>query len=428
MIFCAPRVTPVIWRNQSKPPSPSSVRPTPTATSHQTPIEPAARQFVTLLGLELDVDDMAWRRLCLKLMEASLQAARIRIKRLDGEPVSTRSVMATAPKPMASPSPAAKGATLEDVRLRWVAVGDRRPRTVDEMASLVRRFDGFSGNKPLGALTREDGMAWRDAMRTQGSSPGTIKKNLGLITSLLNFAVDEGLLEANPFTRIKVPQAKDGSVERLEYSPDDLKKIFECPLYTDGFRPKGGGGEAAVWLPLIGAYTGARLEEMAQLRVADLYEDEAGGWVFNLLNLTESQSVKTASSRRLIPVPKVLIQAGLVEYHARVRASGADWMFPDLNEAVNGTRSGNWSKWWGRYAREVIGITDRRKVFHSLRHAFKTACRAAQVPEEIHDALTGHSSGKIGRSYGSQPLSALRKAIDKVKYAKLSTPEIRIQS
>jgi hypothetical protein len=39
-------------------------------------------------------------------------------------------------------------------------------------------------------------------------------------------------------------------------------------------------------------------------------------------------------------------------------------------------------------------------VFHSFRHTFKRMCRDAGIGEELHDALTGHSGGGVGRSYG----------------------------
>src|SRR5437763_17084651 len=66
--------------------------------------------------------------------------------------------------------------------------------------------------------------------------------------------------------------------------------------------------------------------------------------------------------------------------------------------AVSGQITGNWSKWWARYTAD-LGITNPRKVFHSFRHTFKRACRAARIEEELHDALTGHTSASVGRRY-----------------------------
>ena len=52
-----------------------------------------------------------------------------------------------------------------------------------------------------------------------------------------------------------------------------------------------------------------------------------------------------------------------------------------------------------RYARKH-GITDRRKVFHSLRHSFKTACRRAGIRKESHDALNADAMLEKGNLYG----------------------------
>jgi hypothetical protein len=63
-------------------------------------------------------------------------------------------------------------------------------------------------------------------------------------------------------------------------------------------------------------------------------------------------------------------------------------------------------------------LTDPRKVFHSFRHGWKDAARAV-MPEEQHDAITGHSSGKksVGRSYGlGMPLKVLAESMAKVRF------------
>jgi integrase len=67
------------------------------------------------------------------------------------------------------------------------------------------------------------------------------------------------------------------------------------------------------------------------------------------------------------------------------------------------------------------------KTFHSFRHTFKRACREAGISEEIHHALTGHSGGGVGRSYGRErrddgsldrgiPLHVLQSKINTVCY------------
>src|SRR5262245_11746940 len=48
-----------------------------------------------------------------------------------------------------------------------------------------------------------------------------------------------------------------------------------------------------------------------------------------------------------------------------------------------------------------IGITDRRKVVHSIRHSIKQALRDAGCPKDVRDAIQGHSSGDVAETYGS---------------------------
>lgn len=227
------------------------------------------------------------------------------------------------------------------------------------------------------------------------------------------------MLAANPFARIKVAKPKVAPVTRLEYSHDDLVDIFGSRLYSEAHRPLGGGGEAVVWLPLIAAYSGARLEEIALLRPQDMVEDPRHGWYFSINDIGEGKQLKTQSSRRNVPVHPVLVQAGLVAY--RQAMVGEEWLFPDLVPNVSGQRSGNWSKWWGRYARKELGL-DKLKVFHSFRHTFKTACRTASINQEVHEALTGHTPANVGGEYGLHPMSALRDAIDRIHYPGVAVP------
>lgn len=73
------------------------------------------------------------------------------------------------------------------------------------------------------------------------------------------------------------------------------------------------------------------------------------------------------------------------------------------------------------------------KTFHSFRHTFKRACREAGLSEEVHNALTGHAGGGVGRRYGRErradgtldcgiPLARLQKDVDKTIYHNVQLP------
>jgi hypothetical protein len=215
--------------------------------------------------------------------------------------------------------------------------------------------------------------------------------------------------------KIHNPAKEDGN--RLPYDVDDLKAIFSSPIFRDGARPQGGAGEAAKWLPLIALFTGARLEEIGQALTNDMKHDDGINYLdINTLDRGAGKRVKNRSSRRKLPVHPELVRCGLLAYVEERRRAGDERLFPALRPSVTGQITGNWSKWWSRYT-DDLGIVDDRKVFHSFRHAFKDACRAARIEEELHDALTGHTSASVGRKYGNGvPLDVLAEAVAKVSY------------
>jgi hypothetical protein len=64
-----------------------------------------------------------------------------------------------------------------------------------------------------------------------------------------------------------------------------------------------------------------------------------------------------------------------------------------------------------------IGITDSRKVVHSLRHRAQDRLRAAECPQDIRWALLGHEEKTVAEDYGkgfSVPL--LKRWIDKIGF------------
>ena len=121
--------------------------------------------------------------------------------------------------------------------------------------------------------------------------------------------------------------------------------------------------------------------------------------------------VKTKPSRRRIPIHQTLLDLEFLEYVETLRRAKDERLFPGLKQNRSGRWTPAWSKWWGRYARRKANIVDPRKVLHSFRHTFKDACRACHIPEEVHDALTGHSGSGVGRTYGAlhYPLAPLGK-------------------
>lgn len=239
----------------------------------------------------------------------------------------------------------------------------------------------------------------------------TVNKQLRALSAVLGFAHQVlGVIHENPIVasgliqRSKKAERKQGASEEKGYTLQELRQIFSSPLFRGEWKPaQADFGRALYWMPLIMAYTGCRREELAQLQVADVKQ---GGDVWFLdLREGEDQSLKTLSSRRQVPLHSDLLELGFLEYLRAVPAGGR--AFPKLTmHKANGYGHG-FGRMWAKYLDKVVGLSSGASPAHGFRHSFKTLCRESEIPGEVHDWITGHSSGNVGDTYGRNPLGRM---------------------
>ena len=299
----------------------------------------------------------------------------------------------------------------------WQSQGSKAPRTIEEASRVVSRFSAMIENKPASTVTKSDVVKFKDNLLTEGNAPATALKKINLLKAIFQTALDNDKLIINPATGVKIPKDGTKTKPRIPFSKDELDIIFKSSIYTQGDRPKAGAGEASFWIPLLALWTGARLEELGQLHIADIQE-EAGIKYIHITNDGGNKNVKTSSSKRKIPIHPELIKCGFMSYVSNIKQAGHPRLFPLIKSPDDRQKTAMFSKWFGRHLRETLQIKDTRKVFHSFRHGFKDACRLSGVLSEHHDRLTGHSNGSIGDSYGGEyyPIKPLNEAIQKLNY------------
>jgi integrase len=417
-------------------------------------------------GVTIPRDTREHRQLAHKVLRADCEVARITHERACGNfdaapedplfskvPAVAEQIPAPPALAIAPHAEVADGVTLTEVYGRWLS--ERKPthRTRLEWDTAVNRFVELHGDLPVSVIgtghirefkdilrqlpRRRSGewstMPLRELVARTCDDPSifrvaneTVKKQLGALKALLGFAVDNGLCATNVAGAVKFRAGKAVEPPRVPYDPDDLKRIFEqSPLYrgcqSPARRSQPGTTmihDALFWLPLLGLFTGARLEEIGQSQVEDIRE-ENGVWLLDINAQGSGKSLKTKGSRRKVPLHPELIRCGFLVYVDGLRAQNENRLFPDLKPDCAGRITGYLSKQWARYSKG-IGMTDSRKTFHSFRHGFKDACRAAGIEEAVFDALMGHSSGAVSRRYGQgYPLARLAEAMAQVRYSDL---------
>lgn len=237
----------------------------------------------------------------------------------------------------------------------------------------------------------------------------TVNNRLRKITAFMGWCKANGYIAENALAGMKV-MTGSAKEARLSFEQQDLVAL----LNTEALRLEARKHPWRYWLPFLGRATGARLEELCQLRLDDFIEQQGIPCV-RIDDTREGQNLKNASSRRILPLHPALLDMGLLGHVESVRITGADRLFPDL-EAVRGKLGHAPSKWFGRY-KTKRGITDSRKTFHSFRHTFIDDLRDAGVQDSLIKRIVGHEDGAVTFSvYGSRsPLKAMVEAISQIK-------------
>lgn len=289
---------------------------------------------------------------------------------------------------------------------------NRRSTTVEDYWKVLQDFADVIGRKSLLSITRKDVVHYRDLLLEQGLSTRTAARKIGILKTIFVTGLNYELIETNPADNVRTPVKQDRK-SRIAFNSDDLKRIFNSLIYTTDYRPKGAGREAAYWLPLLALFTGARVEELAQLLVSDVQYLEGLGHYLNITDEAEHSHLKNSASRRRIPIHPILSACGFIDYIAVI--SPAKFLFPHLKPNPRGKMGGYYSNFFSVYLRNQVKIKDSRKVFHSFRHTFKDACRVSGIEEAVHDALTGHTNASVGRKYGNEqyPIEPLFEAMER---------------
>lgn len=300
----------------------------------------------------------------------------------------------------------------------WAAERTPKQKGIDAHRAVARWFYDLVGRKPVDQINRKDVLAFKDKLVAEGQSPANIGQKLSRLRTLLQWAADNDYIAGNPAAGIKIKDTEAAKNKRRPFDLPALNAIFGSPVYAKGERPTQGRGEAAYWLPLLALFTGARLEELGQLRPDDVghrtFPDpdgkEEAAWFLHLVEVegegndtgdNGATKLKNAASERLVPIHSELERLGFIAFAQAMKQQGRARIFHQLKPNKYGTLTAKWGEWWSRYRRDVCGITDTRMVFHSFRHTFKDYARAAGIVEGVQRQIMGHSGGDVADAYGS---------------------------
>jgi len=281
-----------------------------------------------------------------------------------------------------------------------------RQKTIDQMKGdievMVKWF-------PTATALRQDYVeGWIKQISAQGTlSASTSSRILGSCRNFFKYLQDRGVVAktaSDPFIALKEfktsnkPNSKaiNKSVPWVPLKPTDVVKIYSAAVAMED--------QQLADLIMIGAYTGARIEELSSLKCSSV-------------NLTENSitivDAKTQAGNRIVPLhPDIKIRLKKM-----ISESEDDYVFTGLTENKYGDRSNAIGKRFGRL-KSKLGYT-KSQVFHSIRKTFTTMLEENGISENMAADIVGHEKPRItyGLYSGGASLAAKRKAILTISYA-----------
>lgn len=376
--------------------------------------------FLEAEGLQRPENPINYKSLCRAILMSHLGALTRILERIDGVVV---------PSPDAPP-PVRSDEDYDDLTVAhdyWKRKAEPELKTLLELKPVWRRLQEVTGKTRVSLITRADIVRFQlqEADRINKSTgrrnkPQSVNKKLALVAAVLarvhtDFLKPRGI--ANPMERLtKLKVHASDVIDKQDLSVEQLLALFSGPVHRRNFRPVGGAGEAAFWMPILGYSLGFRMAELAQLSVNEVLLRD-GVWCIWVTTsvvdgepttdeMTSSErelqlvnSLKTAQSRRIVPIHPEVLRLGFIEFVQWTRMQGSTQLFRDIRADSKGSMSGNFSAWYLRYL-ETVKIKRPGVDWVSFRHTFKTACRGIKMPQDLADYLEGHAADRDSQEYG----------------------------
>jgi len=305
-------------------------------------------------------------------------------------------------------------------------------KTEQENTAILAVFLELIGDRDITAISHHELMRVRDDMVKLPSNPrkgkgkagkslrelikiglppmslSTARKYLVRLASFYKWAVTHEYTSKNVAAGLTLGKKKvKASDARKTYEREDIQRLFDALEY-DPRQPE------RFWIPLVGLWSGMRLDEICQLHLEDV--KDIGGIPCFDVNDHGTKKVKTAASVRQVPIHPALVDLGFLEYVKALQAHGVARLWPNLSRGRDGY-SHVFTKVYQRLNRKAI-TQDSKKVFHSFRHGMSDFLKQSGELETVAAAILGHEHpnmtfGTYGKEYR---VSLLLDSLQKVDF------------
>ena len=311
---------------------------------------------------------------------------------------------------------AAEPLPLLDVFDAYAKEQQLKPTTSYEWRTNINALVGFLGHDDAKRVTVDDLDRWRDVLLSEVTKRGTIRspatvkdKYFAALRATLNWAVEKRKLKENVATQVVVRVPKKAKLRDSNFTTLEAAAILRASLLPATDAISDHLALARRWVPWLCAYTGARVNEVTQLRGNDITQID-GFWT---IRITPEAGTVKANIARTVPLHSHLVEQGFL---AVANAANAAPIFYDPTLVRKPGAGNRHAKKVGErlaeWVRNGVGITDPGlQPNHGWRHTFKTMAIEAGIPERVADAIQGHAPRSVGQTYGSVSLKTQAAAV-----------------
>ena len=373
-------------------------------------------------NLDAEPGSPEWREIARALCHAELEALARVAERDEGDFSGTPSspIIKDSQPPENAPEPVSLSRLWADYvaarkQAGFMRDGGRRQRPVIEGLRKFLKHDDAS------RITKKDLIAWRDHLMKTKSAKTVSDVDLSTVRSLLNWAVENERLAENVAQNVRQPKPRELRSRETGYTTDEAVKLLKASRsYLPNADEKGRVREkpnliaAKRWVPIICAFTGARVLEITQMRKEDVREVD-GQWV---ARITPDAGTVKSGGYRDVPLHRQIIDEGFVEFiedtsQGPLFHNGTD---PKAYKQKSEQAAGQLRDWLRERELTPAGLQPN----HAWRHRFKTQCRELEISDRVVDAIQGHAPRTASDNYGDVTLKAKIDAINKLREYDLS--------
>ncbi|KKN60579.1 hypothetical protein LCGC14_0530740 [marine sediment metagenome] len=327
----------------------------------------------------------------------------------------------------------------DEVRQRFIDANGYSAKGKNMLIARMEKLKGVvSGNDPKRVMAD---LSLQDIPRVKRQLPVALKKqkrsksqgeNFQTYYQLFNRVMAEARNDGFICMELHIKSSKTKSqVQTKPFTVDDLAALFNGwpysqPTSEQAKKISRDAHPYRFWLLPLGIFTGARLNELCQLRVHDIQRDDNNVNVISINDNGFNKQLKNEQSRRDIPICSALLDMGFLEYvQERSEQSGKNGqLFEELSYSKEHLYSRMPSRFFCGYSTGTGYIGEHCEHaqegalnFKSCRTIFAQRLQFSGIAEITIAHLLGHRSGTCEvtqKHYLDKPYSVfLKEALEK---------------